>query len=85
MLATLVVVTFLGGASWGPQMSSMQAPSIETCKSAKGFVAAQIARTAQSNLAGEIQVNEDGRDTVVTVLSGRELARLSCLDSAGRP
>ena len=82
MLATLVIITFMGGASWGPQVTSMQVPGAEICKGAKGAVATLIARTAQNNFVGVIQVTHEGRDTVVTVSSGRQIARLSCVNFA---
>lgn len=85
MNAALVVVTFLAGNAWGPQVTTMDMPGLDTCNAARASVAAQIARTARTNITGgEASVGMDDLYTVVTGPSGREMARLSCLGAGGR-
>lgn len=86
MNAALVIVTFIAGNAWGPQVTTMDMPGLNACNVAKASVAAQIVRTAKSNITGgEAAVGVDGPDTVVTGPSGREMARLSCLGAGEQP
>lgn len=79
MTAVLVVVTFLAGTSWGPQVSTTGMAGIEACNAARSSIASQISNTARTNVTGEVIIEMDGKETVVKAASGRELARLSCL------
>lgn len=86
MNAVLIVVTFLVGNTLGPQVSTLAMPGLDACNAARASLAAQIVRTAKTNMtSGEATVGVDDQDTVVTAFNGREIARLSCLGAGGRP
>ena len=85
MNAVLVLVTFVAGTTWGPQVSTTGMPGIKACNAGRASVAAQISKTATSNVTGEVTVEAEGQDTVVKIANGREMARLSCLGTGGRP
>lgn len=82
----LVVVAYLAGASWGPQVTLHEIDGLEACKAMRASISQQIVKTAKSNsTGGEVTAGDDGDDVVVQAASGREVARLSCLGGSGRP
>lgn len=84
--STLVVVAYLAGTSWGPQVTLHEVEGIEACKAMRVSISQQIVKMAKSNsTGGDATAGNDGDDVVVQAGSGREVARLSCLRGSGRP
>ena len=80
MTSLLVVVTFMAGATWGPQVSMQEMSTSDGCIVQKARIAKQIASVAQTNtIGGGVALTEDGDTLVVVAANGtREIARLSC-------
>ena len=81
MNAALIIITFISGTSWGPLVSSVPMQSLNACNSARVTVAAQIMKTAQSNMTSEISIKEEGIHSSVTSHPGKVLASLTCVSS----
>lgn len=76
---TLIVLTFLAGNAWGPQIEMSPMPTAQACESARGAAAAGMVKMSKSNMTGGGAVEDkDGDEIVVTGPSGREIARLIC-------
>ncbi|GKT26043.1 hypothetical protein AVHM3334_19885 [Acidovorax sp. SUPP3334] len=84
--STLVVVAYLAGASWGPQVTLYDAPGMEACRAMQASVAQVMLKTAKANTTGgAVTLGDEGEDLVLEAGSGREVARLTCLGPSGRP
>lgn len=78
MGSSLIIVTFIAGAAWGPSVSLTQTPNAERCAALQTASAEAILETAKTN--GQLAVmNKTKHEIVVTAgPSRRILARLSC-------
>ena len=56
----LIVVTFLTGATWGPQVSIQTMPNEAACTAAMNAVAKTILDTEKSNVNAEVIIQRDG-------------------------
>ena len=76
----LIVVTFLAGNSWGPQVTTQRLPNTEICRTAMNAVAKSIAYAAKSNINGEVKIenNHHGELHVTAGVNQRLIANLSC-------
>lgn len=84
--ATLVIVAYLAGSTWGPQVIMQDASGVEACRAMQASVAHVMLKTAKTNITGgAVTLGDDGDDLVLAGASGRELARLTCLGPSGRP
>lgn len=80
----LVVVTYLAGSAWGSSISLAPLPDLLGCTRTRMSVAASIQAVARSNSTAAVDVVADGEDVVVRAgVTGREVARLSCLPVGG--
>lgn len=80
----LVVVSYLAGSVWGPSTSFAPLPDLLGCTRIRAAVAANIQKVARSNSTAAVDVVAGGEDVVVRAgVTGRELARLSCLSGDG--
>ena len=76
----LIVVTFLAGATWGPQVSMQAMPNAAACTSSMIAVAQAIMDTAKSNINGEVLIQNDdaGGLKIITGVNQRIMASLAC-------
>ena len=80
----LVVISYLAGSAWGPTASFVSLPDLLGCTRSRVAGAESIQMVARSNSTTSVEVIEDGKDVVVRAgVSGREVARLSCLPVGG--
>ncbi|MGJ7579769.1 hypothetical protein ACSFA3_06265 [Variovorax sp. RHLX14] len=83
--ATLVVVVYLAGASWGPQMTLHDLSDVKACRSMQTSVAQVILKTVKTNTTGGIvNLSDIDEDVVLETASGREVARLTCIAASGK-
>jgi hypothetical protein len=82
---TLVVVVYLAGASWGPQMTLHVLPDVKACRAMQASVAQVILKTAKANTTGgTVKLKDVEDDVVLATASGREVARLTCIAASGK-
>lgn len=82
--AILVIVAYLAGSSLGPSVAVTPSPSSLECARTRAVIADSIQKVARSNSTGAVEVRRDSADLVVRAgVSGREVARLSCLQGGG--
>lgn len=76
----LIVVTFLAGATWGPQVSMQAMPNAAACTAAMNAVAQTIGATAKSNVNSEVLIqNDDTKGLKITSgVNQRIMASLAC-------
>lgn len=76
----LIVVTFLSGATWGPQVSMQAIPNPATCMTVMNAVAQTILDTAKSNVNAEVIIQHDGAGglKIITGVNQRIMASLAC-------
>lgn len=76
---TLIVMTFLAGSVWGPQVTVTPMPSSQACVAAQKTTADGLSKMGKTNLTGGGVVQEnDGKDIVLVTNNGREMARIVC-------
>lgn len=80
MASILVVVTFMAGATWGPDVTMTQVSNAKACDTLRSELAYQIASIAQKNVQGGVSVsnNGDALKVVAGPTGGREMATLTC-------
>lgn len=76
----LIVVTFLAGATWGPQVSIQTMPNPAACTAAMNAVAQTIGATAKSNINGKVLIQSDGTKglQIISGINQRIMASLAC-------
>lgn len=75
----LIIMTFLSGASWGPQVQVAPFPTLQMCETALNAAVVDMVEGSKSNTtAGELIVTREGRRMVLSTPVGRQVARLSC-------
>ena len=76
----LIIVTFLAGNAWGPQVSTQIFPNPEICKEVMNAVAGSIIGAAKSNVTGEVIIEKDsvGGLNIITGVNRRIMAGLTC-------
>ncbi|ABM39717.1 hypothetical protein [Polaromonas naphthalenivorans] len=76
----LIVVTFLAGATWGPQVSMQAMPNPVACMAAMNAVAQTIGASAKSNLNTELLIQNDGTKglKITSGVNQRIMASLAC-------
>lgn len=76
----LIVVTFLAGTTWGPQISLQAMPNESACTAAMNAVAQTIETTAKSNVNTELVIQNDGIKglKIISGVNRRIMASLTC-------
>ena len=76
----LIVVTFLSGPTWGPQVSMQAMPNAAACLAAMNVVAQTIVDTAKSNVNAEVIIQHDdvGGLKIIAGVNQRIMASLAC-------
>ena len=76
---TLIVLTFLAGNAWGPQVQVTPMPNAQACEAARSATSSSLVKMSKSNMTGGgATEDKDGDEIVVVGPSGREIARLIC-------
>lgn len=76
--ALLIVVTYMSGAAWGPQVNT-EHMTAQTCVAAMPGVAEAIRAATASNVNSEVRiVDHDGGLRVLAGVSQRIVASVSC-------
>lgn len=76
---TLIVLTFLAGNAWGPQVQVTPMPTAQACEAARSATSSSLVKMSKTNMTGGGATEEkDGEEIVLVAPSGREIARLIC-------
>lgn len=81
MNSTLVIVTFLAGTAWGPNVQMIKTASNKECSDLALKVQRQIIETAKSNMTGgepRVESSDNGNFIVAPGAKGRDMASLNC-------
>lgn len=82
METTLVIITFLTGAAWGPNVQTIPMKDMDSCVKLGTEISKQIISTARSNITGANTIAGESRQNYhyVTVrgASARDLATIKC-------
>ena len=76
----LIIVTFMAGSTWGPQVETQLFPNAGTCSAAMNSVAETILGAAKSNVNGEVIIGKDdaGGLKIIAGVNQRIMSIIKC-------
>ena len=80
MQTILIIVTFLAGNSWGPQVTTQSFSNKESCATTMHAVADNILGAAKSNITGQVVIENDnaGGLKIISGVNKRVMSIIKC-------
>ena len=76
----LIIVTFLAGSAWGPQISTQSFSTHQACETAMNAIAEIVLTAAKTNVNGEVLIEKDNANglKIAAGVHRRLITALSC-------
>ena len=76
----LIIVTFLAGSAWWPQISTQSFSSPQACETAMNAVAEIVLTAAKTNVNGEVLIEKNNEKSlkITAGVNRRLITALSC-------